>query len=102
MYKQFEEQFRQHWFQFILDNPDKPWDYSTLSENSNVSWNIICKYPKKKWSLPHFCCNSNMTYDIYTNNDHLNWSSRCFLYLAKCSDVTLDTVLTMSQIPLVF
>jgi len=29
------------WFQYIVDHPDKPWDYSGISYNSNTTWEIV-------------------------------------------------------------
>ena len=29
------------WFQFIKENPDKPWDFWRLSENPSITWDIV-------------------------------------------------------------
>ena len=29
--------WRKQWFQYILDNPDKSWDYKSLSRNPNIT-----------------------------------------------------------------
>jgi len=38
------------WFQFILENPDKPWDWDSMSRNPNITWNIIRENPDKPWN----------------------------------------------------
>jgi hypothetical protein len=30
-----------NWFDYINNNPDKPWNYLHLSANPNVTWEII-------------------------------------------------------------
>ena len=37
------------WFQYILDNPEKPWDYFELSSNPNITWEIVKANPEKPW-----------------------------------------------------
>ena len=40
-YKDLENEWSQYWFQFILDNLDKPWVWKELSYNPNITWDII-------------------------------------------------------------
>ena len=35
------------WFQFILDNPEKSWDWYELSRNPNITWEIVKANPDK-------------------------------------------------------
>ena len=49
-YKDLEEEWTQQWFQFILDNLDKPWDWGYLSKNPNITWEIIQANPDKEWN----------------------------------------------------
>jgi hypothetical protein len=35
---------------YILDNKDKPWIYSWLSYNTNITWEIVKDNPYKPWS----------------------------------------------------
>ena len=39
------------WFQFIKDNPDKPWSFYCLSQNSNITWDIVKDNPDVPWSF---------------------------------------------------
>lgn len=33
------------WFQFILDHPEKDWDWDFIQENPNLTWEIIQAHP---------------------------------------------------------
>ena len=37
------------WFQYIKDHPNKNWDYSVLSHNPNITWEIVQENPGKHW-----------------------------------------------------
>ena len=63
-YKDLEDEWTQHWFQFILDNLDKPWDWSYLSGNPNITWEIIQANPDKEWNWDFISGNPNITTDI--------------------------------------
>ena len=43
------KEWSEKWFQFILDNPDKPWDWDKLSRNPNVTWDIVQQNPDIPW-----------------------------------------------------
>ena len=49
MFQEYEDQWKKEWFQFILDNPDKEWDYGRLSINPNITWDIVKSNPDKPW-----------------------------------------------------
>ena len=36
-----KQRFQEQWFQFIKDNPHKPWDWFGLSRNPSISWKIV-------------------------------------------------------------
>jgi len=37
------------WFDYILENPDKPWNYGFLSMNPNITWDIVLANPDFPW-----------------------------------------------------
>ena len=37
------------WFDFVKQNPDKPWNWHGISRNPNVTWEIIQANPDKPW-----------------------------------------------------
>ena len=36
-------------FNFIIDNPDKPWSWNSISHNPNITMDIIKDNPDKPW-----------------------------------------------------
>jgi hypothetical protein len=38
------------WFNYIKNNPDKPWNYDYLSYNPNITWDIVATNPDKPWN----------------------------------------------------
>lgn len=49
--------WNEHWFQFILRNPDKPWDWEYLSSNPNLTMEFVEKYQDKHWDWDLICAN---------------------------------------------
>ena len=48
-YKDLKEEWSLRWFTYILDHPDKDWNWERLSRNPNVTWNIIENNLDKPW-----------------------------------------------------
>ena len=49
LYDEFLDEWSEEWFQFIKENPDKPWDYYSLSDNQNITWKIVQDNPDNPW-----------------------------------------------------
>ena len=77
-YKDLENEWSQYWFQFILDNPDKDWDWSNISHNLNITWEIIQQNPNIHWDRywQSLCVSSNpnITWDIIRDNQDKPWN----------------------------
>ena len=67
------EEKRLEWFQFILDNPDKSWDWDEISGNPNISWKIVKDNPDKPWNWYHLSYNPNITLQYVKENPDKNW-----------------------------
>ena len=39
-----------HFFNFILANPDKPWNWTYVSSNPNITMEIVNANPNKPWN----------------------------------------------------
>ena len=61
------------WFQFILDNPEKGWDYWGLSKNPNITWEIVKKHPEFNWNYYGLSSNPNITWEIIKMNPEKPW-----------------------------
>jgi len=48
--KQVEHEWKETFWKFIEDNPDKPWDWGYLSTNPNITFDIVLAHPDKPWS----------------------------------------------------
>ena len=48
--QKWKEEYCKEWFQFILNNPNKPWNYYPLSKNPNITWEIVINNLQIKWS----------------------------------------------------
>ena len=71
-YRKLEKQWSKHWFQFILNNSNKPWDWDYLSENPNITWEIIQANPDKPWDWGFISGNPNITWKIIQFNFRIN------------------------------
>ena len=75
-YKELEEEWTQYWFKFILDTPDKPWKWFWgLSQNPNITWDIIQAHPDKNWYWAHICYkhNPNITWKFIQDHPDKDW-----------------------------
>ena len=43
------KEWSNHYFKFILDNPDKDWNWGYISYNPNITMDIIREHPDKSW-----------------------------------------------------
>ena len=78
-----------NWFQFILDNPDKPWNYHMLSYNPNITWDIVQANPDNPWDYYYLSLNPNITLDIVQANPDKPWNYEA---LSRNPNITLDIV----------
>jgi hypothetical protein len=64
------------WFQYILDNPEKPWNYFILSRNENITLNIILQNSNISW---HNWKTRQLIYndDYVANHGDLIWKYYC-------------------------
>ena len=60
-YKYLEDLWTEGYWKFICDNSDKELDWSTLSENPNITWEIIQNNLYKSWCVSN---NPNITWEI--------------------------------------
>jgi hypothetical protein len=53
--------------------PDKAWNYSSLSMNPNITWEIVQANPEIPWSYGYLSVNPNITWEIVKNNSQVPW-----------------------------
>ena len=54
------------------NNPDKKWDYISLSRNPNITWDIVNANPDIEWDYLALSCNK-MTKDPFFQNKQLSY-----------------------------
>ena len=64
-------------WEIIKSNPDKPWNYSELSLNSNITWKIVQANPDKPWDYCELSSNPNITWEIIKSNHDKPWNYSC-------------------------
>ena len=48
--KFYENEFNNGFWNMIIKNPEKRWDWNDISKNPNITWDIIKKNPDKDWN----------------------------------------------------
>ena len=71
--KQVEHEWKETFWKFIEDNPDKPWKWVYLSRNPNITFDIILAHPDKPWKWYYLSENPNITFDIVQTHSELPW-----------------------------
>ena len=86
MYDEFKEEYCNIWFQYVLDHPNKSWNYNQfwnyiiLSQNPNITWEIVQNNPDKDWDYYCLSKNPNITWDIVQQNPDKQWG---YSYLSQ-------------------
>ena len=48
--KQVEDEWTETFWKFIEDNLEQPWNWSYLSSNPNITFDIVLAYPEQTWN----------------------------------------------------
>jgi len=76
-------------WEIVQANPDKDWNYGFLSENPNITWDIIKANPDKGWSYFWLSANPNITWDIIQSNSDKDWK---YYMLSKNPNITYEII----------
>ena len=71
--EQVEDEWTEHFWKFIENNIDKPWDWKWLSQNPNITFDIILAHPDKSWNWYWLSLNPNITFDIVLAHPDKPW-----------------------------
>ena len=58
---------------FFKKTIDKPWNWHYLSQNNNITWEIVQQNPDKPWSWDEIILNPNITMEIIQQNTDKPW-----------------------------
>ena len=89
LYNIFLNKWSEKWFQFVKDNPNKKWDYYELSENPNITWEIVQANPDKPWNYNQLSINPNVTWEIVQANPDEPWD---YNWLSSNPNITWEIV----------
>ena len=83
--------YSKYYFDFVKNNPDKPWNWYALSGNPNITWDIVRDNPDKPWNWYALSGNPNITWDIVRDNPDKPWkwyglSKNKMVYQKKCRE----------------
>ncbi len=68
MDEKVKERFQELWFQFILNHPDKPWNWFRLSMNPSINLKIVQDNPDKPWDWSGLSSNLSINWKFVQDN----------------------------------
>jgi hypothetical protein len=78
----------------IQNHPDKLWDWYGISENPNITWEIIQNHPEKPWNWYGISQNPNITCDIIRTNPEKSWD---WYWISRNLNITWDIIQNHSE-----
>ncbi|RKO87266.1 hypothetical protein BDK51DRAFT_38508 [Blyttiomyces helicus] len=72
-----------------IANPDKPWDYSRLSANLNVTMEMVKAHPEKPWNYECLSKDPNILMEVIKANLDKPWD---FYFLSENPNISMDFV----------
>ena len=94
--KIFENEYKQKWFQYILDNPQLSWDNDEISRNSLITITIVLKNPHFPWNFNKLSINPGITLANIMANPQLPWN---WNYVSTSPNVYFDNILNYPNNP---
>ena len=90
LYDKFLTEYSHEFYQYLIDNFADEVNYHLLSENPNITWDIIKAHPDKPWNYKNVSRNPNITWDIVVSNPDEPWD---YEYLSLNPNITMEIVL---------
>ena len=63
-------------FNYLISNNKLHVDWAYLSRNSNLTMDVVLKYPRALWSIEDVCCNPGITVQDMLNHRDYCWDCR--------------------------
>jgi hypothetical protein len=80
-----------HYLGHCCRNPDKPWNWAWLSNNPNITWDIVEANPDKPWNWAWLSNNPNITWDVVAANPNKPWG---WYWLSRNLNITRENIET--------
>ena len=74
MLKKFSILYEREIIIFINKYPNKPWDWSWISENENITMDMIETYHTLPWDWKSISRNPNLTLKMIEKNPTMPWN----------------------------
>ena len=94
--KIFEPEYKQKWFQYILDNPQLSWDNDEISGNPLVTIITVLQNPQFPWNFNRLSSNPSITLANIMANPQLSWN---WNYVSTSPNVYFDDILNYPNNP---
>ncbi len=75
--------------EFILANPEYPWDLQYMSLNPNLTMDFINKHPEIPWNYSWISESANITLDDIKQNSDKDWN---WYYISRNPNMTMDII----------
>ena len=75
--------------EIIKKFPDKPWGWAGISENPNITMEIIEKYPNKPWDWEFISLNRNITMEMIEKYPNKSWNWR---WISENPNITIEMI----------
>ena len=72
--EQVEHEWKEAFWKFIENHPEKPWDWRGLSANPNITFDIVLAHPDKPWNWGCLSNNPNITFDNILSYSDKPWN----------------------------
>ena len=72
--KRVKHEWKVKYSHFIENTLEKPWDWSTLSENPNSSFDIVLAHLEKPWEWSTLSQNPNIPFDEVLAHPEKPWN----------------------------
>jgi hypothetical protein len=83
-------------WEIVEANPEWPWDYPWLSGNPNITWEIVQANPDKNWCFEQLGTNNpNITWDIIDANPDAPWDYHKLSWKQIPAGTTMDLSLML-------
>ena len=89
--EQVDKEWSEHFWKFIENNLDKPWNWGLLSWNPNITFDQVLAHPEKPWHWDGLSRNPRITLNNITNHPELPWDWKG---LSGNFNITLEFILT--------
>ena len=90
MEEHFKNEYSRKYCKFILNNPDKNWNWDDISKNPNITMKFILDNPDKDWDWEIISCNPNITMKDISDNPDKDWD---WYFISRNPNITIKIIL---------